>query len=168
MKARRLLRHLLMTHWRQRRMLPPRALHAFREALAHSERRHSGKIRFVVEGALHGAPLLHDQSPRQRALQVFANLHLWDTEERNGVLIYLLLADRAVEIVVDRGAHRNIDTHHWQQICRAMEAEFRAGRYQEGIAGGIAAVTELMAAQFPPTHNPEHPHPDSPLVIGSR
>jgi uncharacterized membrane protein len=154
MNLQRILRHLLMTHWRQRRAFPPAALSAIREAITASERRHSGQIRFAVEGALHGMRLLRGQSPRQRALEVFANLHLWDTNDRNGVLIYLLLADRAVEIVVDRGAHQRAETAHWQRICRDMEAKLRGGRYLEAVMAGIEAVTEVMAVQFPPNRPP--------------
>ncbi len=151
MNLQRILRHLLMTHWRQRHAFPPATLHAIREAITASERRYSGQIRFAVEGALHGMPLLRGQTPRQRALEVFANLHLWDTNERNGVLIYVLLADRAVEIVVDRGAHQRADTAHWHRICHEMQAKFRDGHYREGAIGGIEAVTEVMAVHFPAT-----------------
>jgi uncharacterized membrane protein len=165
MDLRRILRHLLMTHWRQRRAFPPAALSAIREVIAKSELQHSGQIRFAVEGALHGMRLLRGQSPRQRALEVFANLHLWDTEQRNGVLIYLLLADRAVEIVVDRGAHLRAQAAHWQRICRGMEAKFRDGRYLDGVIGGIDAVTQVMSEHFPPTGKPERHLPDAPVVI---
>jgi TPM domain len=162
---RRVLRHLLMTRWRERRAFAPAALEAIREAITGSERRHSGQIRFAVEGALHGMRLLRGQSPRQRALELFASLHLWDTHERNGVLIYLLLADRAVEIVVDRGAHQRAETAHWHRVCRQMEAKLRDGLYLEGVIGGIEAVTEVMAAHFPPTGKPDRNLPDEPLVI---
>jgi uncharacterized membrane protein len=165
MHLRRVLRHLLMTHWRQNRAFPPATLNAIRDAIAASERRHCGQIRFAVEGALHGMRLLHGQTPRQRALEVFANLHLWDTHDRNGVLIYLLLADRAVEIVVDRGAHQRAETEHWQRICREMEARFRDGHYLEGVVGGIEAVTDVMAVHFPPTGKPDRNLPDEPVVI---
>jgi hypothetical protein len=165
MNLRRVLRHLLMTHWRQTRAFPPSALSSIREAITESERRHSGQIRFAVEGALHGMRLLRGQSPRARALEIFANLHLWDTNDRNGVLIYLLLADRAVEIVVDRGAHQRAETAHWQRICREMEAKFREGRYLKGVIGGIEAVTDVMAVYFPPTGKPERNLPDDPVVI---
>jgi uncharacterized membrane protein len=154
-----------MTHWRQTRAFPPSALSSIREAITESERRHSGQIRFAVEGALHGMRLLRGQSPRARALEIFANLHLWDTNDRNGVLIYLLLADRAVEIVVDRGAHQRAETAHWQRICREMEAKFREGRYLKGVIGGIEAVTDVMAVYFPPTGKPERNLPDDPVVI---
>jgi uncharacterized membrane protein len=165
MNLRRILRHLLMTHWQQRHAFPPAALSAIREATTKSERRQSGQIRFAVEGALHGMRLLRGQTPRQRALEIFASLHLWDTSERNGVLIYLLLADRAVEIVVDRGAHQRAETAHWQRICREMERQFSDGHYSQGVIAGIAAVTDVMAVHFPPTGNAERNLPDDPVVI---
>ena len=165
MNPRRILRHLLMTRWRESRAFPAATLGAIAAAITASERRHSGQIRFAVEGALHGMRLLRGQTPRQRALEVFANLHLWDSEARNGVLIYLLLADRAVEIVVDRGAHQRAPTAHWHRICRAMEAKFRDGRYEEGVIGGVEAVTEVMAEHFPPTGKPDRPLADEPVVL---
>ncbi len=154
-----------MTHWRQRRAFPPTTLRAIREAITLSERRHSGQVRFAVEGALHGMRLLRGQSPYQRALEVFANLHLWDTEQRNGVLIYLLLADRAVEIIVDRGAHHRAESAHWHHICREMQTQFRDGHYLEGVVGGIEAVTAFMAVHFPPTAKPDRELPDEPVVM---
>jgi uncharacterized membrane protein len=147
----RTARHLLTTHWQLRRAFGPATLSAIEAAIKDSDRQHSGHIRFAVESALHGRRLLRNQSARQRALEVFAGLHMWDTEHRNGVLIYLLLADRAVEIVVDRGAHRNVDPKVWQQICRQMESEFRAGRYQDGVVQGIRSVAAAMNGPFPGT-----------------
>jgi uncharacterized membrane protein len=147
----RTARHLLTTHWQLRRAFGPATLSAIEAAIQESERQHTGQIRFAVESALHGRRLLRNQGARQRALEVFAGLHMWDTEHRNGVLIYLLLADRAVEIVVDRGAHRNVDPEVWQRICRQMESEFRAGRYREGVVQGINSVAAAMNGPFPGT-----------------
>ncbi len=90
---------------------------------------------------------------------------MWDTEHRNGVLIYLLLADRAVEIVVDRGAHRLVDPTVWQRICRQMESDFRAGRFQEGVVQGIDAVTTAMRGPFPGTGKSTGELPDVPLIV---
>lgn len=165
MNLRRILRHLAMTRWQEKHAFPPAALAAIREAITNSERRHSGQVRFAVEGALHGVRLLRGQSPRQRALEVFANLHLWDTAERNGVLIYVLLADRAVELVVDRGAHLRAETAHWHRICQAMQAKFRAGSYRQGAIDGIEALTQVMAEHFPPSGKPERNLPDDPVMI---
>ncbi len=96
---------------------------------------------------------------------MFAGLHMWDTAHRNGVLIYLLLADRAVEIVVDRGAHQVVDPQVWDHICRQMEGEFRAGRFREGVLLGIQSVTQVMRGPFPGTGKPTGELPDVPAVV---
>jgi uncharacterized membrane protein len=146
---RRIARHLITTPWRARRAFPRAALQAIERAIEEGERSHAAEIRFAIEGALHGPRLLRGQSPRERALEVFSHLRMWDTEHRNGVLIYVLLADRAVEIIADRGAHARIESQAWNAICRLMEEAFRAGRYLEGAVNGIAAVSRLMAEHFP-------------------
>jgi uncharacterized membrane protein len=165
MALRRITRHLLTTHWRLRQVFSPPVLDAIQAAIHASECRQSGQVRFAVETALHGRALLRNQTPRQRALQLFASLHMWDTEHRNGVLIYLLLADRAVEIVVDRGAHRRVDPEVWQRICRQMESDFRGGRFQEGVVHGIDSVTEAMRGPFPGSGKPTGELPEAPVVI---
>jgi hypothetical protein len=101
----RICKHLSMPPWRLRRCFPPATLEAIEIEIKANEASHAGEICFVVEGALHGAALYRGQSPRDRAIELFSLLHLWDTHHRNAVLIYVLLADRAVEIVADRGAH---------------------------------------------------------------
>src|SRR3954447_21369455 len=106
-------RHLLQHHWRVRKVFPPAVLAAIERAIKASEATHSGQIRFVVEGALDGAPLLRNQSARARALDVFSHLRIWDTAHNNGVLIYLLLADRDVEILADRGVDAKVGAAAW-------------------------------------------------------
>ena len=165
MSLARISRHLVTTHWQLRRAFSPAVLAVIQSAIHESECQQSGQLRFAVENALHGRRLLHSQTPRQRALELFASLHMWDTEQRNGVLIYLLLADRAVEIVVDRGAHRQVPADVWHRICREMESEFRAGRFQEGVVHGINAVTEAMRGPFPGTGKPSGELPDAPVVV---
>ncbi len=93
--------------------------------------------------------MLRKLTPRERALEVFGLLRVWDTEENAGVLIYLLLADRDVEIVADRGIHAHVDTAAWQAICTRMEAAFRDGRYAEGVVDGVAEISALLAQHFP-------------------
>jgi uncharacterized membrane protein len=124
---------------------------AIEHAIKESETAHVGEIRFAVEGALDGIPLLKGQSDRERAIEVFSQLRVWDTERNNGVLIYLLLADRHVEIVADREVHARVGSQEWETICRQMEAAFRQGHYREGAVGGIHAVTRHLAAHFPAT-----------------
>lgn len=145
----RLLRHLTMPVWRLRRAFPPGSLAAIEHAIGESESRHGGQIRFAAEHALPPVALWHGQNARQRAVEVFSELRVWDTAHNNGVLIYLLLADRDVEIVADRGIHACVPAAEWEAICRHMEAAFLQGRYEEGALAGIAAVTRLLQQHFP-------------------
>src|ERR1700716_3241651 len=142
----RIGRHLLEHRWRARRIFPPRALPAIEQAIKASEATHSGQIRFVVEGALDGAPLFRNQSARERALDIFSHLRIWDTAHNNGVLIYLLLADRKVEIVADRGIDAKVGAAGGQKICAEMETDFRSGNFEAGVIKGIEAVSRQLAA----------------------
>ena len=162
---RRIVRHVGITPWYLRRAFPPRALTAITAAIERSESKHVGQIRFAVEGALHGARLIHDQSPRERAVEVFSNLRMWDTEHRNGVLIYLLLADRAVEIVADRGAHIRVGSQEWQRVCEQIQETLRNRHYQSAIEEGIDAVTQHLARHFPAVRSPSKQLPDSPVLL---
>src|SRR6187551_3326714 len=149
MSIKRIGRHLIEHRWRVRRIFPPQVLAAIEAAIKASEATHSGQLRFVVEGALDGAPLLRNQSARERALEVFSQLRIWDTEHNNGVLIYLLLADRDVEIIADRGIHQRVGDETWEAICREMEAAFRQGKFESGVITGIHAVGNQLREHFP-------------------
>ena len=109
----------------------------------------SGEIRFVVETALEPGEVWAGLTPRERAIQTFSDLHIWNTELRNGVLIYVLLADRDVEIIADRGATGRIAQADWEGVCRVMETHFRAARFSEGALAGVAAVGGLLEKYFP-------------------
>jgi uncharacterized membrane protein len=165
MSIRRIGRHLVQHNWRAKRVFPKAALDRIEQAIARGEATHSGQVRFVVEGALDGAPLFRNQAARERALDVFSHLRIWDTAHNNGVLIYLLLADRDVEIVADRGIDAKVGAERWEQICRAMEAEFRSGRFERGVIGGIEAVSREMARHFPPSGPHPNELPDKPVVL---
>src|SRR3981081_4059437 len=128
MSIKRIGKHLLEHRWRVRKIFPQRVLASIEQAIKASEAKHSGQIRFVVEGALDGAPLLRNQSARDRALDVFSHLRIWDTAHNSGVLIYLLLADRDVEILADRGIDARVGAAGWERICREMEGDFRWGK----------------------------------------
>src|SRR5216683_2799315 len=130
MGIKRIGKHLLHHHWWLRRYFPPKVLERIEQAIKAGETTHSGQIRFVVEGALDGAPLFRDQPARERALDIFSQLRIWDTEQNNGVLIYLLLADRDVEIVADRGIDAKVGAAGWEKICAAMEADFRNANFE--------------------------------------
>jgi hypothetical protein len=165
MGIKRIGKHLLEHRWRARHIFAPRVLDRIEQATRAGEATHSGQLRFVVEGALDGAPLLRDQPARGRALDIFSYLRIWDTEHNNGVLIYLLLADRKVEIVADRGIDARVGASGWQDICRAMEADFRAGQFEAGAIKGIKAVSRELARHFPPRDEQRNELPDRPIVI---
>ncbi len=165
MNIRRIGRHLLEYRWRVRRIFPPQVLSAIEQAIRAGEATHSGQVRFVVEGALDGAPLFRDQSARERALDIFSQLRIWDTAHNNGVLIYLLLADRNVEIVADRGIDAKVGAAGWEKICAEMERNFRAGNFAGGVIKGIQAVSRQLATHFPRHGGGKNELPDTPVVI---
>ena len=161
----RLLRHFFMTHWQVNRIFPAATLTAIEAAVKRAEQSHAGQIRVVIEGALPAAPLWHGVSARQRAIDVFSLLRVWDTEHNNSVLIYLLLADHDVEIVADRGIAKRVSQEAWEGMCRQMEVAFRDGRFEQGMLSGIDAVAAVLASHFPPTADAGNELPDKPLLI---
>lgn len=165
MKLQRILRHYFIPPWWVRRVFPAEALRRIQAAIHESEVSHTGQICFAVESALRTVSLLRGQSARARALEVFSRLRVWDTEQNNGVLIYLLLADRDVEIVADRGIHERAGTVEWERICREMETHFRAGRFEQGVIGGIRAVSAHLARHYPGGRVRPNELPDAPVVL---
>jgi uncharacterized membrane protein len=161
----RITKHLVEHQWRARRVFTPKVLAAIEAATKAGEATHSGQLRFVVEGALDGRPLFGGQSARERALDVFSHLRIWDTAHNNGVLIYLLLADRDVEIIADRGIDAKVGAEGWETICRAMESDFRAGNFEAGVIKGIDAVSRELARHFPAAGPHPNELPDSPVVM---
>jgi uncharacterized membrane protein len=143
------LRHLFASRSGTRSRFPAPVRESIAAASAAAERDTSGEIRFVVETALELTDLWAGLAPRERAMQTFSDLHVWNTELRNGVLIYVLLADRDVEIVADRGAAGRIPQADWEGVCRVMEDHFRAGRFAEGALAGVAGVGRLLEKHFP-------------------
>jgi uncharacterized membrane protein len=165
MGIKRIGKHLLEHRWRVRRIFTPKVLAAIEQAIRMSETVHSGQLRFVVEGALDGKPLFRDQPARERALDLFSHLRIWDTAHNNGVLIYLLLADRQVEIIADRGIDAKVGSAGWEKICTAMQADFKAGNFEAGVIRGIGAVSLQLAAHFPKHGGGKNELPDAPVVM---
>mgnify|MGYP001007264293 CR=1 FL=1 len=161
----RILRHLIEQRWRERRIFTPKVLARIEQAIKAGEATHRGQIRFVVEGALDGSPLFRDQPARERAIDVFSQLRIWDTEHNNGVLIYLLLADRDIEIVADRGINGKVGTEGWEKICAILEKEFRAGLFEYGVIKGIEEVSRVLAQHFPAGPGGKNELPDAPVVL---
>lgn len=160
-----MLRHLACTRWRLHKLFPRAALDRIHQAIAASRAAHRGQICFAVESALHGAAYRHGQSPHDRAVDVFAQLRVWDTEHNNGVLIYVLIADRAVEIVADRGISAHVGQEAWADICHAMEAAFSCGCFLDGSLQGISAVSDYLICHFPAKTSGSSALPDNPVVL---
>jgi uncharacterized membrane protein len=164
-KMKRLFKHLTATRWQVARCFPGYSMRAIQHAIQASETAHMGELRFAVEAGLDLPHLLAATTSRERALEVFSQLHVWDTEHNSGVLIYLLLADRKVEIVADRGIHARVGEGGWSAICREMEHKFRAGEFEGGVLHGITAITALLQQHFPAyRHNPDE-LPDQPAIL---
>jgi uncharacterized membrane protein len=161
----RTLRHLFSTRWGTRRRFTPAVLRRIEAAIADVERRHAGEIRFAVETAFDLPELWYGATPRERAIQVFGHLGVWDTAGNNGVLIYVLMADRDVEIVADRAIAARVPAADWEAVCREMEAEFRDGRFAQGAEAGIAGVGRLLAAHFPGAGADRNEQPDRPVLL---
>jgi uncharacterized membrane protein len=160
MDIKRIFKHLLYPNWLARRAFPDAAMDRIEAVVTASERMHHVEIRCAVEGALDLGLLLRGISARQRAISLFAELGVWDTEANNGVLIYLLLADRDVEIVADRGFDGRISAAQWASICREMEARFAGGEFEVGTLSGIEHIHALLRAHFPASASESASNPD--------
>jgi uncharacterized membrane protein len=145
----RIARHRWADETDTARALGPDALARIEKRVAQSETRHSGEIRICVEAGLPLSYLRRDATPRQRAITMFGKLRVWDTEHNNGVLIYLLLAEHAIEIVADRGLARVVPPEHWQQVLAGMRGAFREGRFEQGLLQAVDAVDAVLARHFP-------------------
>ena len=165
MDAKRILKHLFAPRWIVSRAFPSAALKRIEATIGESETTHDGELRFAVEAGLDLLPLLKSVSPRQRAHDVFSHLRVWDTEHNSGVLIYVQLVDRRIEIVADRGISAKVEQGQWEAICRRIEDAFRARRFEEGALEGISEITGLLARHFPPRSDNPDELPDKPAVL---
>lgn len=163
----RWFRHLFSTRGDMLRAFPPATLGAIEAAITETERMHSGEVRFAIEAALEPSEVWVGRSPRERALQVFAALGVWDTEANNGVLIYVLLADHDVEIVADRGFNGRVALEEWAAICDAMDARFRAGDFEGGAVECVRLVGGVVARHFPLAPGARNPDelPNRPALL---
>jgi uncharacterized membrane protein len=161
----RTLRHLFATRWGTRRCFTPAVLTRIESAIAGVERNHAGEIRFAIETALDYPDLWLGVTPRERAVIVFGLLGVWDTAGNNGVLIYVLVADRDVEIVADRAIAARVPQADWDAVCREVEAHFHAGRFAEGSVAAIAGVGRLLALHFPGAGGDRNEQANRPVLL---
>ena len=162
----RWLRHLLLDDWRLRRDFPARALEGIGREVAVQEKRHRGELRVVIEGGLPLQALLAGRTARERALEHFTRLRVWDTADNAGVLLYILLADHRIEIIADRGINDHVGVTAWETICGALQRELAAGRHEPGIVAALMAISDLLALHFPAASdaNPNE-LPDAPEAV---
>jgi uncharacterized membrane protein len=161
----RLLRHLFARSTRS--VFPEDSLHRIADAVHAGEARHSGEICFAVEASLPWVDVLRGVDARTRASHVFAQLRVWDTQANNGVLVYLLLADRRIEIVADRGLAGLVSAEQWHGVCQLMEERLRAGDPEDAALAGVAAISDLLAGHFPQQAGvaDENELPDMPRLL---
>jgi uncharacterized membrane protein len=148
-RLKRLFRHRWLDESDTRRAIPPAMAERLARQVEESERRHGGEVRIYVEAGLPFSYLWRDATPRERAINLFGKLRVWDTERNNGVLIYLLLAEHAIEIVADRGLARRVDPQEWQRIVDRMRGAFQAKRFEDGLTQALAEVSALLVEHFP-------------------
>lgn len=162
----RILKHRWVDEADARRALGAAALKRLQERVAESERHHSGEIRICVEASLPLSYLWRNAVPRERAVTLFGKLRVWDTEHNNGVLIYLLLAEHAIEVVADRGLSRHVDAAQWRGVTAGMAEAFRRGEYEAGLNAAVDAVGTVLAKHFPLAKHAANPNelPDAPVV----
>lgn len=165
MKLTRVLNHLLLPDWWRRRVFAAADLAAIGKAVAAGEKLHRGELRFVVEASLPFSALWRDESPRQRAADLFASLRVWDTEENSGILIYVQLVERRVEILADRGIAARVPQVEWDAICRGMEDSFRRGEWRAGALQAVIHAGKLLERHFPAGNCNPNELPDQPLVL---
>jgi uncharacterized membrane protein len=165
MQLARALKHLVIPDRMALRAFPAHALDRIEQAIGASERSHSGELRLVLEANMNPLDVLRGRSARDRALELFSLLRVWDTERNSGVLLYLQMIDHRIEIVADRGISVLVAQAEWDAICRRMETAFRAGRFEAGALEAIGEITQLLDRHFPPSgHNPDE-LPDRPVVV---
>lgn len=157
--------HTFMPPWRWRLVFPAAVLKDIERAVKQSEHLHRGELRFAIENALAPTWVWRGMSARQRATEVFSNLRVWDTEENSGVLIYLLLADREVHIVADRGIARCVPQAEWDAVAQAMQKAFRLGDFRFGSLEGIERITTMLATHFPPGADNPNELSNKPVIV---
>lgn len=178
------MRESLMTHgarwWRHRwmheraaeRAVPPAMAEQLQARVRASEARHSGEIVVCVEAALPNSYLWRAgrEAPlpaviRERALSWFGKLRVWDTEHNNGVLIYLMLAERRVEIVADRGISRHVADAHWQAVVQGLGQHLQTGDFDGGLTQALQEVSALLVQHFPLQAGDANPNELSNRVV---
>ena len=140
-------------------------LDRFAAVIGEGELRHEGEVVFAIEAGLPWSALRAGVAARERAHEVFTRLRVWDTRANNGVLLYVLLADRAIEIVADRGLHGQVSDAQWASVCAAVKAGMETGDVEQAVTDGLQRIAALLATQCPATDRLGDELPDRPVLL---
>jgi uncharacterized membrane protein len=165
-KLARILRHGLLDESDVHRVIDADALARIAAHVAKSEFAHSGEVRVCIEAGLPLGDLWKNATARDRAVAVFSSLRVWDTEHNNGVLIYLLFADRCIEIVADRGIAGKVPPETWREISDQLSAAFKRADHEHGLLDAIDRVGAVLTRHFPASPRDSNPNelPNDPDV----
>lgn len=169
-RLKRLFKHRWVSEATAQQLLSSDLLQRLEQRVRASEQRHTGEIRVFVETSL-PLPYLYDKAStpvlvRERALEIFSQLRVWDTANNNGVLIYLLVVEHAIEIVADRGLHLGMDTKAWKYLVEGMTKAFRQGDYERGLTNALEEVSAVLMQHFPLKDGETNPNelPNTPII----
>lgn len=161
----RFIRHLFSMPCQVHSHFSANGFSLIEQAIAYGETIHGGEIRFVVEAGLHPLEIIYGKQPRERALEVFGRLNIWDTEHNNGVLLYLLIADRDIEVVADRGIASKVPQSVWEEICDHIEQKFKAGEFETGVLRAVEEINAVLAAHYPSSGSNQNELPNQPVIL---
>lgn len=161
----RFFRHLFTTSAAGRSVFPPDALRAIEACISEGETCHDAEVRLIIEHSLPVSLVLKKVSPRQRAIELFSRYRIWDTERNSGILIYVNLADRKVEIIADRGVDRLVAAVEWQALCQTVTRGFAKGAFLESMLAALAQLNAMLRERLPSRGDHPNQLPDKPLVI---
>ncbi|MCX7999645.1 MAG: TPM domain-containing protein [Leptospiraceae bacterium] len=161
----RILLNLFFPFWKFKKYFPKRALENIELVIQDSEKRHDGEIVFVVEAKFPLSFVFRKISSRDRAIELFSRFRVWDTEHNSGVLVYLLLSEKQIEIIADRGIAKKVSQKDWDSIIERMKSHFQKGHFEKGVILGIAEVTDILATHFPISQDKLNELSNKPIVM---
>ena len=164
-KIKRIFKHRWLDESDSRKAVPAELAERLRRRVVASEQRHTGEVRICVEAGLPLSYLWRNATARQRAVTLFGKFRVWDTAHNNGVLIYLLLADHAIEIVADRGLNAVVTPAQWQEMIRHLSQALRDNRYEDGLTQALEEVSAVLVEHFALPSGAANPDELSDLIV---
>ena len=163
----RMTRHFMASQRGTHKLFSPETMQRLQQVIADGEATHRGEVRLIVESALPLRKVRRGMTTRQRALDLFGTFRVWDTEENNGVLLYINVADQRLEIIADRAASRRIGDPHWQTVCGLARSSFKQGEFEQGLVQALESIHDALATAFPAERGTPRKNelPDAPTVI---